>query len=65
MGFTEAAHDDGVLTGRGSPLKRGLASDIMTTIGGLRHALPYLIPDFWTATTVAIVVVFIELWAIT
>lgn len=64
MGFTEAAHDDGVLTGRGSPIKRGLASGIMTTIGGLGHALPYLIPDFWTATTVAIIVVFIELWAI-
>lgn len=65
MGFTEAAHDDGVLTGRGSPIKRGLASGIMTTVGGLGHALPYLIPDFKTATTVAIVVVFIELWAIT
>lgn len=65
MGFTEAAHDDGVLTGRGSPVKRGLASGIMTTIGGLGHALPYLISDFWTATSIAIVVVFIELWAIT
>ena len=65
MGFTEAAHDDGVLTGRGSPLKRGLASGIMTTVGGLGHALPYLISDFKTATTVAIVVVFVELWAIT
>jgi len=65
MGFTEAAHDDGVLTGRGSPIKRGLASGIMTTIGGLGHALPYLIPDFKTATTVAIIIVVIELWAIT
>lgn len=65
MGFTEAAHDDGVLTGRGSPLKRGLASGIMTTVGGLGHALPYLLSDFWTATTVAVIVVFIELWAIT
>ncbi|MFK7853359.1 MAG: iron exporter MbfA [Granulosicoccus sp.] len=65
MGFTEAAHDDGVLTGRGSPIKRGLASGIMTTVGGLGHALPYLIPDFKTATTVAIAVVFVELWAIT
>ena len=46
MGFTEAAHDDGVLSGRGSPLKRGLASGIMTMLGGLGHALPYLIPDF-------------------
>lgn len=64
MGFTEAAHDDGKLSGRGSPLKRGLASGIMTTVGGLGHALPYLIPHFWTATTVAAIVVFFELWAI-
>lgn len=64
MGFTEAAHDDGVLSGRGSPLKRGLSSGIMTTVGGLGHALPYLIPDFWTATSLAAAVVFIELWAI-
>ena len=64
MGFTEAAHDDGVLSGRGSPWKRGLASGVMTTIGGMGHALPYLIPDFWTATITAMVVVFVELWAI-
>jgi erythrin-vacuolar iron transport family protein len=64
MGFTEAAHDDGVLSGRGSPLKRGIASGVMTTIGGMGHALPYLIPDFRTATTIAIAVVFVELWAI-
>ncbi|SMQ85631.1 Rubrerythrin [Devosia lucknowensis] len=64
MGFTEAASDDGRLTGRGSPIKRGLAAGIMTAIGGLGHALPYLIADFFTATAVAIVVVLIELWAI-
>lgn len=64
MGFTEAASDDGKLTGRGSPIKRGFAAGIMTTIGGLGHALPYLIADFWTATVVAAVVVLIELWAI-
>lgn len=64
MGFTEAASDDGVLSGRGSPVKRGFASGIMTTIGGLGHALPYLIADFWTATTIAIAIVFVELWAI-
>lgn len=64
MGFTEAASDDGELSGRGSPVKRGFASGIMTTVGGLGHALPYLITDFWTATSIAIVVVFIELWAI-
>jgi rubrerythrin len=64
MGFTEAAHDDGVLSGRGSPLKRGIASGVMTTVGGMGHALPYLIPDFWTATGIAMVIVFVELWAI-
>ena len=64
MGFTEAASDDGVVSGRGSPLKRGIASGVMTALGGLGHALPYLIPHFWTATTIACIVVFIELWAI-
>lgn len=65
MGFTEAAHDDGKLSGRGSPVKRGLASGIMTAVGGLGHALPYLIPHFWTATTLAAVIVVVELFAIT
>jgi len=64
MGFTEAVHDDGKLSGRGAPWKRGLASGVMTAIGGLGHALPYLIPSFWTATAIALVVVFLELWAI-
>ncbi|MCJ7871394.1 iron exporter MbfA [Phaeobacter sp. J2-8] len=64
MGFTEAASDDGQLSGRGSPVKRGIASGVMTTLGGLGHALPYLIPDFWTATSIAVLVVFVELWAI-
>ncbi len=36
----------------------------MTAIGGLGHALPYLIPHFWTATLIAFAVVFVELWAI-
>jgi erythrin-vacuolar iron transport family protein len=64
MGFTEAASDDGRISGRGSPVKRGLAAGVMTAVGGLGHALPYLIPQFWTATTVALIVVFVELWAI-
>ncbi|WP_372991901.1 iron exporter MbfA [Sulfitobacter sp.] len=64
MGFTEAASDDGQLSGRGSPVKRGLSAGVMTTLGGLGHALPYLITDFWTATIIAFAVVFIELWAI-
>ncbi len=64
MGFTEAASDDGQISGRGSPYKRGVAAGVMTTLGGLGHALPYLIADFWTATIIALIVVFVELWAI-
>lgn len=64
MGFTEAVSDDGKISGRGSPYKRGLSAGVMTTIGGLGHALPYLIADFWTATIIALFAVFAELWAI-
>jgi rubrerythrin len=65
MGFAEALSDDGSLTGRGAPLVRGLICGLMTTAGGLGHALPYLIPQFWTATALAFVVVVIELAVIT
>jgi rubrerythrin len=61
MGFAEALSDDGSLTGRGAPLVRGAVCGLMTAIGGLGHTLPYLIPNFWTATAIAIVVVAIEL----
>jgi rubrerythrin len=61
MGFAEALSDDGSLTGRGSPWLRGTVSGVMTAVGGLGHTLPYLIPDFWTATVVAIAVVLVEL----
>jgi len=64
MGFAEALSDDGTLSGRGRPWIRGLASGLMTTIGGVGHTLPYLIPDFQIATIVAIAVVLVELWAI-
>ncbi|MDQ0439847.1 rubrerythrin [Kaistia dalseonensis] len=64
MGLTEALSDDGVITGRGVPWVRGAVCGLMTTIGGLGHTLPYLIPDFWTATAVAGVVVAAELIAI-
>ena len=46
MGFAEALSDDGTLTGRGHPWLRGLVSGLMTTVGGIGHTLPYLIPDF-------------------
>jgi rubrerythrin len=64
MGFAEGLSDNGSLTGRGSPWLRGAASGVMTAIGGLGHTLPYLIPDFWTATGVAGLVVVLELAAI-
>ena len=64
MGFTEAASDDGQLSRRGFPLKREIAAGVMTTLGGLGYALPYLINDIQTANIVAFVVVFFELWAI-
>ena len=61
MGFAEAASDDGSLTGRGKPLLRGFVCGLMTTAGGIGHTLPYLIPEFRTATAIAVVVVAIEL----
>jgi len=69
MGFAEALSDDGSLTGRGSPWLRGLTCGLMTTLGGLGHTIPYLVPDawpnaFWIATAIAGIVVFFELWAI-
>jgi rubrerythrin len=69
MGFAEALSDDGSLTGRGSPWLRGITCGLMTTLGGLGHTMPYLVPDswanaFWIATAIAGIVVFFELWAI-
>ena len=64
MGMTEAMSDDGKLTGRGVPWRRGVVTGLMTALGGLGHTLPYLIPNFQIATTVAIAVVMIELWII-
>jgi rubrerythrin len=64
MGFAEALSDDGSLTGRGAPVMRGTVCGVMTTLGGLGHTLPYLIPDFWTATVLAVLVVVLELAAI-
>ena len=64
MAFAEALSDDGSLTGRGSPILRGVTCGFMTFLGGIGHALPYLIPHFFTATVVSFIVVAIELAAI-
>src|SRR5437773_11104916 len=64
MGFAEALSDDGSLTGRGHPWIRGVVCGLMTTLGGIGHTMPYLIPSFHTATAIAVGIVFIELAAI-
>src|SRR5258707_2015318 len=64
MGFAEALSDDGALSGRGQPLLRGTVCGLMTTLGGIGHTLPFLIPSFLLATLIAVVVVAIELGVI-
>jgi hypothetical protein len=64
MGFAEALADDGKLSGRGTPYLRGLVCGLMTVAGGIGHTLPYIIPNFVTATIIACVVVVIELLTI-
>jgi rubrerythrin len=69
MGISEAMADDGIISGRGSPWLRGVVCGLMTTVGGLGHTLPYLIPDAWhnaflLATVLAGIVVAVELVAI-
>lgn len=64
MGLAEGLSDDGKLSGRGRPLIRGLASGIMTAVGGIGHTLPFLIPQFHTALVLAVMVVLVELGVI-
>ena len=61
MGIAEAMSDDGELTGRGHPMVRGVASGVMTLLGGLGFTWPFLIPDFHTALILASVMVVLEL----
>jgi rubrerythrin len=64
MGFAEGLSDDGSMTGRGRPAMRGVICGVMTTVGGVGHTLPFLLPGFAAAMTLAIVVVILELAAI-
>jgi erythrin-vacuolar iron transport family protein len=61
MGLSEALSDDGGQTGRGSAITRGSITGVMTTVGGVFHALPFLIPDRTIALVLAAIVVAIEL----
>ncbi len=65
MGFAEALADDGKLSGRGTPLLRGVVCGLMTTAGGIGHTLPFLIPNLRVALLVAFAVVLVELAVIT
>ncbi len=64
MGFAEALSDDGKISGRGTPILRGVICGAMTMLGGIGHTLPYLIPAFWTATYAACAVAAVELGVI-
>lgn len=61
MGLAEALSDDGVVSGRGTPLARGVITGLATVLGGMLHTLPFLIPDLRTALTLAYAVVVVEL----
>jgi VIT1/CCC1 family predicted Fe2+/Mn2+ transporter len=61
MAYSEGLSDTGELTGRGSPVVRGLITGGGTFIGGILHTLPFLIPNYHTAVVTAAVVVGFEL----
>ncbi len=64
MAFAEALSDDGIVSQRGSPLKRGLTTGLMTTVGGSLHCLPFLISNYYLAIFICIQVVLAELCVI-
>lgn len=64
MGISEGMSDDGKLTGRGHPFRRGMIVGVTTFFGGIFHTIPFLIPDLDVALTIAYLVVGIELIAI-
>jgi erythrin-vacuolar iron transport family protein len=64
MGLSEALSDDGTVTGRGSPLRRGSITGIATGLGGMLHSFPFLVPQLGLALKLAYGVVIGELLAI-
>ncbi|MBI2588934.1 VIT family protein [Candidatus Saccharibacteria bacterium] len=61
MAFAEGLSDDGKLTGRGHPFRRGVIIGLMTFLGGVFHTIPFLMSNLHTALTIAYLVVGIEL----
>jgi hypothetical protein len=61
MAFSEGLSDTGELTGRGNPYLRGAITGAGTFLGGVLHALPFLIPDYRVALAAAFVTIAVEL----
>src|SRR6476660_4167903 len=61
MGLSEALSDDGSVTGRGGPLRRGAITGVATGLGGMLHTFPLLIPNLGIALKLAYAVVICEL----
>ena len=61
MGLAEALSDDGAVTGRGHPVRRGVITGAATVLGGMLHTVPFLIPDLRTALHLAYGIVVVEL----
>lgn len=64
MGLAEALSDDGLVSGRGTPLSRGMITGSATALGGMLHTLPFLISNLQHALHLAYIVVVVELMAI-
>jgi erythrin-vacuolar iron transport family protein len=64
MAFAEALSDDGKLTGRGHPFRRGVIIGLMTFLGGIFHTLPFLSSNLHSALIIAYLVVAVELFSI-
>jgi hypothetical protein len=64
MGLSEALSDDGTVTGRGAPLRRGAITGVATGLGGMLHTFPFLISELGIALKLAYAVVVCELLAI-
>ena len=64
MAFSEGLSDTGDLTGRGSPLSRGVITGSGTFLGGVLHTLPFLIPQYHAAVLFAVAAMMFQLLAL-
>jgi erythrin-vacuolar iron transport family protein len=64
MAYSEGLSDTGDLTGRGHPAVRGAITGVGTFVGGILHALPFLISDYEAALVGALIVVAVEMVAL-